>query len=1139
MLSSKPSKNLPEGSDIHKESDSPTPTNEEKAVSQNWLFKQSNQINDSKNPSDLTLSQHKLPTRVQRSSNPEKSRKKSLPENLPTVSTFIQQDFNQDSNSETDVKASASTTQEIKDSVSNDTFIWTGEEYKIKLTDSQCSVIEINLKEMQTTHLLDKLKPDLMQEKDFTVPCPAVLTQDTVPAHGDVTDMLVSTLVVESIPCDIMAPSNQDIFIPCGVSNNKTDKVTLFQYNNRNSLSVDLISSDMCLEPRDVLSAPASVHFNTASKESQEGVLKEKSFENDSMPTFYICLEDFKLEEESEQQLNRNQVEILNFQTETVNVCESPKNVENQLDKKPHLLPVDAERQPKDSEPNERLKDPEQESIHSQSSCEQEINAKTDMDGAENHITETQTLQSLEEVCLKCDTKEKQSTVTDSLQLKTNTNHAGSALHENTANIIEKSQEPAFHMDENAKSETDEQIKALTVDNELNPNALKFKVKEDTYSESNQEDTHSGTMKENETKLKALSTEETKTRTFDENVPDKNSEETAENRVSDHLQETSAIIRTEVEDIEHTSLAESKCPSMDMEQKTNKERGPEKTMRSQVLQMDTSPEPSETTTTLVGIPYQTQTKESSLQSQVKEIAITNLQKEMINPEEIKTKTVMELPENSTDFQTMNEVRMTEKKEQHKDNNKKDLEVEKSNPQMRTTAKEESETVFEKDTSNHKSGREQKEKLKDVQVKVLKNPDVDSNDDDTKAQSKLDSCLKPEFQTVRNETVINISDAQKPAKSRVSDFWSDTVEQWPPSQSLKKKATPSCWLDVELPKKEEHKKRPAVSTSADESLESDGIDDFIKSIKEGSIPFSHPKKKNVRKKSPPPPFAMPAIKENCFEKMFDPEEFQFGLRKDGNIFRDPSPAMVMKQKGVNPEQFSEANATDQAIDQEKLYHEMTKTDGTKGKNIDAGKEEQPIKREELRNLTPRLERMSILSSLLRSPQKSKEDSTSAKNITVSSKQQEDMPLLGKQGIGSHHTGTEAQEVLRDRGQGPFVGDGINTVSDLSFSPLSPTPLPSFAELKLPDHLQKYLEKNNSGSVSSEGSTLSTENKLNPKESTATHQASITGGSNHTSNYSGRSTCKAKVRMLHKNQEIKKMEICLICLSCWFGFCCAKS
>ncbi|XP_053700696.1 microtubule-associated protein futsch-like isoform X2 [Synchiropus splendidus] len=202
---------------------------------------------------------------------------------------------------------------------------------------------------------------------------------------------------------------------------------------------------------------------------------------------------------------------------------------------------------------------------------------------------------------------------------------------------------------------------------------------------------------------------------------------------------------------------------------------------------------------------------------------------------------------------------------------------------------------------------------------------------------------------------------------------DSLKLAPSTSQLQLQSeAPSSWLDVEHSRKQkkESKKRINMSASEDESVDEDDLDDFIRSIKEGGIPFSLPPKRHVRKKSPSPPFAMPAIKEDHFEKAFDPAEFQFGLRKQGRSTRDPSPAMVIKQNAANREGRSaekrgQDHSTPPPTDQPDSH---AKVNGKVEAAVVAEEEKREIP--ELPKRQSRLERMSILSSLLSSPQTSR-------------------------------------------------------------------------------------------------------------------------------------------------------------------------
>ncbi|XP_076026686.1 uncharacterized protein crybg1a isoform X2 [Genypterus blacodes] len=292
---------------------------------------------------------------------------------------------------------------------------------------------------------------------------------------------------------------------------------------------------------------------------------------------------------------------------------------------------------------------------------------------------------------------------------------------------------------------------------------------------------------------------------------------------------------------------------------------------------------------------------------------------------------------------------------------------------------------------------------------------------------------------------------------------------PPQGLQLTRDSPSGWLDVEhgqnRGQRKNNRRRLKATISADDSLESDDVNDFIQSIKEGGIPFFHPRKKQSHRKTSPPSFAMPAIKEDHFEKPFDPEEFQFGFREYGKCLRNPSPAMMIKGRDGRSLAF--------------------KTEGQDGvqqqTKAEAGKEEAQNNEEENNvKFTSRLERMSILSSLLNSPRSSRKDkkeTSPASNSSLSPKQEHPPPSLGKQGIVPlplHGLGPEKGAKAVDGG--PLVGGGISTGSDSPLSPSSPPSLPVFSEIKLPDHLDKFQKKDKREAETSQGSKQKSKTKV---------------------------------------------------------------
>uniref|UniRef100_A0AAV2K9J7 Beta/gamma crystallin 'Greek key' domain-containing protein n=1 Tax=Knipowitschia caucasica TaxID=637954 RepID=A0AAV2K9J7_KNICA len=121
-------------------------------------------------------------------------------------------------------------------------------------------------------------------------------------------------------------------------------------------------------------------------------------------------------------------------------------------------------------------------------------------------------------------------------------------------------------------------------------------------------------------------------------------------------------------------------------------------------------------------------------------------------------------------------------------------------------------------------------------------------------------------------------------SRSKDDWSQDV--------------PSSYLDVDFPKQKfKVLSEGKLTSSGSESnlLDTSGDlddEDFVEKIKKLCAPFSLPPRRHHPLRSPQPPFAMPAIKEDRFEKTFDPEMFTFGLRKKSK-FSLETPSLLAK------------------------------------------------------------------------------------------------------------------------------------------------------------------------------------------------------------------------------------------------------
>ena len=726
------------------------------------------------------------------------------------------------------------------------------------------------------------------------------------------------------------------------------------------------------------------------------------------------------------------------------------------------------------------------------------------------------------------------------------------------------------------------------------------KEKEVRENELNLKNKHTDVSKESQTPdLKASSAksqsaegtnEERETKAFAKNLPSEMANKTAESEVCHHKDWTTVVAREQDEDIKTTeeiasTSAESKCQKANLEKQIETEKAPEKTTEGKVLQTDTTQGISKTQST-VGTKEDTETKYSSVKGSVNETAITNsscevsiqrVQKSIIhgdqseditkhdnknmsriskygnaNPEQepetvtkesLKTNEDTKLAEKTTE----KAARKTNKKQEQQTIIKDDDRQIKAS---KTDAKQESRPGILKDVSIKTSGGKQKVKTTLGPDKVLNATEADKNDQYTKGKTKMNGGVKQDPQTSREKN-MNLSDLLKPTKPSLIDSSSllATVKPSTPSQSLQlKKESPSSWLDVEYYQKHkrEQNRRLNASASEDEPLESDDYENFIRSIKQGSIPFSEPPKRHSHKKSPAPPFAMPSIKEDHFERTFDPEQFQFGLSKKSKSLRDLSPGMVIKEKAAKREGWKRAmekHAQDKgkhtARDQMNSLDEVKGQDGVKkGINVDSGEENKQNNGEEPGKPTSRLGRMSILSSLLSTPQssrKARKEATSVSNSTCSSNQQQDLPSAGKQGVvDSPLPGIDTDKKgVKSTDQGPPVGAGTGTVIESAPSSSSPPPLPSFSEIKLPHHLEKYLKTNKRESEAFQGSTQRNKTTSSSEGSTMMDHNSIAGATNvdvglkgragmpPASNYSeqttrnGLSTSKPKVGFQHCN------------------------
>ncbi|XP_052327252.1 beta/gamma crystallin domain-containing protein 1-like isoform X2 [Oncorhynchus keta] len=318
-------------------------------------------------------------------------------------------------------------------------------------------------------------------------------------------------------------------------------------------------------------------------------------------------------------------------------------------------------------------------------------------------------------------------------------------------------------------------------------------------------------------------------------------------------------------------------------------------------------------------------------------------------------------------------------------------------------------------------------------------------------------------------------------------------------------TPSSWLDVDhrFPKpKLLRPAEPKLSSSVSESnlLDTSGElddDDFIENIKRLGVPFSLPPRQNHHHHPLKPPFAMPAIREDRFEKTFDPEEFQFGLRRKREFSVETTQSLLPKlQRNQVKGELKPARAsiTDRdrgsillkSLDtRSRLLLEREKTTMEEGeeKRKEGGEGEEK-EEEEAKVVKPRMSRLEgscILSSLNSSSTRGKRpgiqlqmDTTPGGEVSpteaphlqpspspVTKPSQTNPPFSGelRQALAkqpsppppvpqtSPTSSGEATIQSRNLGNRPSAQTAV--VSD------SASPFPSFNDIKLPEYLEKYL------------------------------------------------------------------------------------
>ncbi|XP_026066031.1 beta/gamma crystallin domain-containing protein 1-like [Carassius auratus] len=193
-----------------------------------------------------------------------------------------------------------------------------------------------------------------------------------------------------------------------------------------------------------------------------------------------------------------------------------------------------------------------------------------------------------------------------------------------------------------------------------------------------------------------------------------------------------------------------------------------------------------------------------------------------------------------------------------------------------------------------------------------------------------------------------------------------------SSSSQSRDSPSSWLDVDNQRPIRKKlliPDPKLSSSVSETnlLNTSGEfdpDDFVANVKRLAMPFNLPQRKHNKHRLQTPPFAMPAIKEDRFEKPFDPEEFQYGLRRRKEFTLDLATSSTSKSQATIVKEVDTKPKRESILTRSLIFQRARKeSEKEEGENMEESVENttEPLKAKS------RLERCSIV-SILRSPNK---------------------------------------------------------------------------------------------------------------------------------------------------------------------------
>ncbi|XP_077440347.1 uncharacterized protein crybg1a [Vanacampus margaritifer] len=918
--------------------------------------------------------------------------------------------------------------------------------------------------ELQTENVKDEVLSETVQltndtklEKGVSEEESVVVAQSINAAQGCVIDSSVSTALGDILQCDNLSPSHQE-----GASTEAAKE-------NANVPSIESVSKDHDSELKKVVSATPSIPLNTAD-EMKDSEMIEKQITNtipeNTFPSA-LAMDSIKNatgEAKSKEEVGRKPTESMDAENEAV--YEAPKNVESQLDKEPLSQVQESKEAERESKSSEKLNDTavmgnncigELKPLSTESKAEKDITkpnestpptseneksllaAKEEIQSVNTHIEKNKSeAQKAEKITAVCGSTTK---VLDSQEAMKD------SLKEYTTSAAKESQQP-LTQDGVTRSSNEIQDKhscqlltgnqneiktgEFTKDGETNASPITSLDNNSSHKSSNSEVINQENLKPVGEKLKDVG-----------ETADPANALNAEKALESQLSDKSATLSSQTET--HDS--------------------PIKRLEEEALVVTNDNE----------VEHLIDSAESSVNFQKQECSVSiRSDHEEINKQDENTPQY-------TDCKVLKVNQESEAKMLMAENTAKDSEM----PSNLSTSKGDTGKIDINKNENLKRIPKQKDeqmipatqKLKPSQMKDREQKGMatgglsDQNAEETKEKKKKSHQLQT------NKEAKNLTTSQQPIKpppNIVSPLPTKVKLLGPPAGVQLKNESPSSWLDVEHhPKtKKDNRRKPDASASEDESLEPDEFEDFIRSIKAGGIPFSVPPKKHPQKKSPSPPFAMPAIREHHFEKAFDPDEFQFGLRKKGKGFKDPSPAMMLKQKAANRQgrtMEKTVDSTSTCKDQRELLEEKGKPEVKDEPNNDQNNTEGPGKS------PSRLERISILTSLLSSPRsskKSKEEAAADQN-NISSKQQKNVPSLGKQEIVDA-TFPEHEPDMKGVTRSDTVGGCKDAASESTISP-SPSSLPLVSQIKPPKLSRENLEDREK---SERDSAKAPETKQNP-------------------------------------------------------------